>query len=147
MGPDTSTSAEDQVCDLHREVAHLRRLNDNLNARIVKEVSAYEATIMDLQKDLKAARQKRASSDSRYEAALHTSHEHEEARERAEAKLAAVEQENVDILAGMHEGTLARMNEAMEEAEKRFRLELAAAFVQVRDAETPRTYVPILKHM
>ncbi|VDC01396.1 unnamed protein product [Peniophora sp. CBMAI 1063] len=125
---------DDEIRDLRREVARLNRVNNNLNARLQNEVTAYEGTISDLQEDLRSARQGRTLLESNLEDALHAASKHQEACARTEAALALAQQQRKDETEGKEDAAKEALIEAMEEAERRFRIELAAVLGQ-RDAQ------------
>ncbi|KZV67596.1 hypothetical protein PENSPDRAFT_736467 [Peniophora sp. CONT] len=129
--------------DLRREVARLKRLNDNFNARPERDASAYETTISELREDLDAARHKCIILDSRFETALRSAHEHQEAQERAMAMLAAVEREKMEITSG-RDGTPQGLDGTIEGTEGRFKSDLAAALSQIDEERKATTRVELL---
>ncbi|VDC01398.1 unnamed protein product [Peniophora sp. CBMAI 1063] len=85
-------SKDDEIRDLWREVAQLKRTNDNLNARLIhdaerlqNEVSSYEVTISELREDLESARQKRAEAERRLEETVRVIDDQLNERERTKA--------------------------------------------------------------
>ena len=82
-----SISQDDQISDLRREVAELKRTNANLNTqlehdamRLHNEVTAYQETISELREDLISARQKRAQSETLLQDSLRATRKHQEER-------------------------------------------------------------------
>ena len=139
----SSHSGGDEERDLRRQLARMTRLNENLNARLeretirmVKDASAYEAKIAELQEDIDSAARERSTPSSQVEDILHTANEHRDARALAEAKLAAVELKLTELTTNMQrvaqEMAQKRIAEAMGEAARKCEAQIIAAHVQVR---------------
>ncbi|VDC01393.1 unnamed protein product [Peniophora sp. CBMAI 1063] len=95
---------EEENRNLRRDVSHWTRLYANLTARFekdavlrVQEISAYEEKLMGMQEVVERLEQRCHVLESRLEDARRASAEHQEARERAESRLAATEQENKEL--------------------------------------------------